>query len=162
MQNCLRYYVIVHVNFLNCCFISAIFWNVSSHVQLISVISRCCLVWFYIKLCYINIERKPGFAFRISSRISCLVGNFTTVIEFINDCGHWWIKWFAHCKELSYYLFKQWKIKMTWAVHYPISEPSSQIWKTRFILIWHCREQRKICRLEWDLNSHLRVSRPLP
>ena len=41
-----------------------------------------------------------------------------------------------------------------------ISEPSSEIWKTRFILIWHCKRQRKIRCLERDLNSHLRVSRP--
>ena len=34
--------------------------------------------------------------------------------------------------------------------------------KTRYVLIfimWQCREQRKIRCLEWDLNSHLRVSR---
>ena len=31
-------------------------------------------------------------------------------------------------------------------------------WKTRFILTWHCREQRKLRCLERDSNSHLRVS----
>ena len=40
-----------------------------------------------------------------------------------------------------------------------ISEPSSEIRKTRFTLISHWREQRKIRCLERDLNSHLRVSR---
>ena len=43
---------------------------------------------------------------------------------------------------------------------YSISEPFLEIWKTRFILIWHCREQRKIRCLGRDSNSHLRVSRP--
>ena len=33
------------------------------------------------------------------------------------------------------------------------------LWKARFILIWHCKRQRKIRCLERDLNSHLRVSR---
>ena len=37
---------------------------------------------------------------------------------------------------------------------------SKSAWKTRFILIWHCKRQRKIRCLERDLNSHLRVSRP--
>ena len=32
--------------------------------------------------------------------------------------------------------------------------------QTRFILIWHCKEQRKMRCLERDSNSHLRVSRP--
>jgi hypothetical protein len=33
------------------------------------------------------------------------------------------------------------------------------VWKSRFILIWHRREQRKILCLERDLNSDLRITR---
>ena len=37
----------------------------------------------------------------------------------------------------------------------PISEPPSETWKTKFMLIWHCTE-RKIRCLERNLNSHLK------
>ena len=40
-----------------------------------------------------------------------------------------------------------------------ISEPSSEIWKTRFMLICHCKRRQKIRCLERGLNTHLRVFR---
>ena len=69
-------------------------------------------------------------------------------------------------KSKSCFNFKQLKENqaLTQELWYnSISEPSSEIWKTRFILIWHCKRQQKIRCLERDLtDSHLRVSRPPP
>ena len=48
------------VNFVNCCFIPVICLNVSSHVRLASVISRCCLVWFYRKLIMLHKHRTQN------------------------------------------------------------------------------------------------------
>ena len=51
-----------------------------------------------------------------------------------------------------------------------ISEPSSEIWKTRFILIWHCREQRNVAYsimfiwlvlLEYSRNNEIGLEKRL-
>jgi hypothetical protein len=42
-------------------------------------------------------------------------------------------------------------------INWPQRYENLEIWKPRFILIWHCREQGKIRCLEYNLTSHLRL-----
>ena len=59
---------------------------------------------------------------------------------------------FIYCEfHLIYYL---WNILCSHLVE--------MLWLVKFILIWHCKRQRKFRYLELDLNSHFQVSRPPP
>ena len=111
-------------------------WNLPdwmvNHIQKSWIKYMLFLSQFYcqLKMAPINSNRVKQISLRSHFRLCCLYNSCTGV-------------WFKLVLNFNF-----------------ISEPSSEIWKTRFILIWHCKRQRKIRCLERDLNSHLRVSRP--